>query len=157
MEVLQIILSETKEHSEVQNVQLCTCLRLWTIQLEKSESKSKKWRSCLIQSELDTYGSWYCTWTTQILKHGHEDSDPLSSLLHTFQGKFGNALSNNIMKYMQMTQLMDKAQKFIWHTFDEPENSSYIHVWWIQMKIMMNTIIFWSILKNTTTLWSTLL
>jgi len=32
----------------------------------KSESKSKKWRSCLIQSELDTYGSWYSTWTTQI-------------------------------------------------------------------------------------------
>jgi hypothetical protein len=67
-------------------------------------------------------------------KYGHEDANPLSSLLQTFQGKSGKALSNNILKYVQMTLLVDKTQKFIWHTSDEPWNSSYIHVWWTQIQ-----------------------
>jgi len=33
-------------------------------------------------------------------KHGHEDAYPLSSLMHTFQGKSGKVLSNNILMYV---------------------------------------------------------
>jgi len=46
-------------------------------------------------------------------KHGHDDEESTLSLLHCFQGKSGNALSNNILMYVEKPLLMDIAQKIL--------------------------------------------
>jgi len=74
---------------------------------EKQKAKAKR-KSCLTQSELDTYEIWYCTWTTQSLKvWAWRKQIPLSSLLYSFQGKSWKALPNNILMLVQITLLMD--------------------------------------------------
>jgi len=83
-------------------------------------------------------------------KHGHEDADPLSSLLLVFQDKSRKTLSNNVLKYVQRayswTKLRNSSNTHMMnpethHTFmcDEPRNN-----------ILMNTTTFSNIVKNTT-------
>ena len=110
-----------REHSNHQNVQLSTCY-MNNIVGEKQKAKAKaKRKSYLTQSELETYEIWYCTWTTQSPKAcAWRKKNPLSPLLHSFQGKSRKGLPINIMMLVQITLLMDNVQKFIWKTYDEP-------------------------------------
>jgi len=87
------------------------------------------------------------------LKHGNEVTTPLYEILHMHQDRF--------QRRSDLTTLWSRT-KIIFIV--QPRNSCDIHLQkprcisdrsstWTQMKIMMNTT-FWSILKNTTTLWS---
>ncbi|KEH39204.1 hypothetical protein MTR_2g090780 [Medicago truncatula] len=61
------ILSKKMEHSDDQNVQSSVHAYFMNSTVcEKQKAKAKQ--ICLDQQEIDTYGSWYSTWTTQSLK-----------------------------------------------------------------------------------------
>jgi len=159
MEVLQIILSETKGTlwwSE------CSAHHILYEQYSRWKVKSKSIKEILSHSIRVRHVWELVLYMDHIIPQsmGMKMQNPLSSLPHAFQGKSRKALSNNILMLVQMTLLMDNAHKFIWHAYDEPRNSStFIHdesrwrSWWTQMKIMKNTTTFWCIFKNTTTFW----
>jgi len=48
---------------------------------------------------------------------------------------------------------MDKAHKFILHAYDEPRNSSYIHMWWTQ--IQQHSQVSWWTQQHSQVSWRT--
>jgi len=85
------------------------------------------------------------------LKHGNEVTSPLYEIMHAYQERFQRR--SDLTTFWSRTKIIFIVQ---------PRNSCDIHMQkprcisdrsstWTQMKIMMNTTTFWSILKSTTT------
>ena len=149
MEVLQIILSETKGTfwwSE------CSAQHMFYEQYSRWKIKSKIIKEILSHSirVRHVWGLVLHMDHTIPQSMGMKMQNPLSSLLHAFQGKSRKTLSNNILMYLvQMTLLMDNTQKFIRHAYDEPINSSTFmqdeprwRSWLTQTKIIENATTF---------------
>jgi len=65
----------------------------------------------------------FLCWENGVLQWAWRKHNPLSSLLHSFQGKSGKVLSNNILMYVEKPLLMNNAKKIIWNAYDKPINS----------------------------------
>jgi len=122
-----------KEHSDGQNVQLCTCLLYEQYSRWKAKAQAKQ--ICPAQSEIDTHGSWYSTWTTQSLK-----AWAWRCRIHFISSApFPRQLwESNFLMYEEKPILWLLPRNSFEKHMTHLEIHVFIHTWWIKMNIMMN-------------------
>ena len=134
MVVLQIILSETKVTFWWSEFQLCTCLLYEQYNRWKSK-KAKAKQICPGQSEIDTHGSWYNTWTTQSFK-----AWAWKCRIHFISPTLvpRQIWESNFLMYVEKPLLWLLLRNSYKKHMTRPEIHVFIHTWWTQMSIMMN-------------------
>jgi len=112
------------EHSNGQNVQLSSCLTLWTVKWLKSKAK----KDLVLINQRRTRMRYDTSLFHIFWKHGPEDcrSTILSPARNPMQIwsnfiQLYPSLFSNILMYMEKLILMDIAQKIIWNAYEQTQ------------------------------------